>query len=66
MREDILDDVEAHPHGGFALLGRIVVNLLVLEPIAEIGVVRIQHHEPPVMEDPERLGRAPVVLVYFR
>mgnify|MGYP000158014288 CR=1 FL=1 len=42
------------------------MDIRVLEPVADVALVGVEHHQATVMEDPEALGRLAVVLVDFR
>src|SRR5436309_9939220 len=63
LGEGELHDVQSHSGGRFALLGGVVMDLLVLEAIAEVRVERKEYNQPSVPNNAKRLGWTAIVLV---
>src|SRR5512132_3119163 len=63
LAEYEVHQIQPHPQRGLALVGGIVVDLFVLEPVAQVAVVRIEYNQPSVVDNSEGAGRASVVLV---
>src|SRR4029453_2346867 len=66
VRQRIVDDVETHAQRLFALFGRIVMNVFILETITEVGVVRIEYNQPSLVNNPVALRGAAIVLMNLR
>ena len=58
----VLDIAHGHPGGGLAHLGRIAVDLGILEAVADVRRPRVEQDQPPAVGHPETLGWIAVVL----
>src|SRR5689334_1774656 len=66
LAQSEVHDVQSHAQRGFTLVGRIVMDFLVLEAIAQVAIVRIEYNQPSIVNNREGPRRAAVVLVDLR
>src|SRR6185436_11562621 len=66
MRQRIVDDVETHAQRLFALFGRIVMNVFILEAVTEVRVVRIEYNQPSIVNNAVALRGPSIVLMNLR
>src|SRR5262249_50867457 len=64
--EGVLHDVQTHAQRRITLLGGIVMDFFVLEAVPEVAIVGKEYRQPPVVDNPECLGGAPVMFMNLR